>query len=46
MQLQSNPKNDADAVAALVVGLIVVQISWKLGMRTVAEEIGLKGGAA
>jgi cation diffusion facilitator family transporter len=26
----------ADAVAALVVGLIVIQISWKLGMRTVA----------
>lgn len=26
----------ADAVAALLVGLIVVQISWKLGMRTVA----------
>jgi cation diffusion facilitator family transporter len=26
----------ADAVAALVVGLIVIQISWKLGVRTVA----------
>jgi ferrous-iron efflux pump FieF len=26
----------ADAVAALVVGLIVVQISWKLGARTIA----------
>ena len=26
----------ADAVAALVVGIIVIQISWKLGVRTVA----------
>ena len=26
----------ADAVAALIVGVIVIQISWKLGMRTVA----------
>ena len=26
----------ADAIAALVVGLIVIQISWKLGVRTVA----------
>ena len=27
----------ADAVAALIVGVIVIQISWKMGSRTIAE---------